>query len=165
MEGTSSMDFYIELVIRLLLAAALGGIIGYEREYTGRPAGFRTHILVCVASALVMLTSEFLSLHYGGASAPDPARLGASVLSGVGFLGAGTIIRDGANVRGLTTAASLWAVSCIGIAAGIGFYAGALIGSAVIFFTLVLLKRIELNVAAKNKRREERLGKATEEKE
>ncbi len=145
------MESYFKLAIRLLLAAVLGGIIGYERERARTPAGFRTHIIVCVASALMMLTSEFLSQAYGGDSGPDPSRLGAAVISGIGFLGAGTILRSGANVRGLTTAASLWAVACVGLAVGIGFYAGAIAGSLIIFLTLVLLKRIERNFSARYK--------------
>lgn len=145
------MELYFKLAVRLLLAAVLGGIIGYERERARTPAGFRTHIIVCVASALIMLTSEFLSQAYGGDSGSDPSRLGAAVISGIGFLGAGTILRSGANVRGLTTAASLWAVACVGLAVGIGFYAGAIAVSLVIFLTLVLLKRIGRNFSARYK--------------
>ncbi|NTV90388.1 MAG: MgtC/SapB family protein [Clostridiales bacterium] len=137
------MGFDAEMIIRLLLACLLGGVIGYEREHTHRPAGFRTHILVCVGSALVMVTSEFIFKKYSGSSNVDPARLGAQVISGIGSLGAGTIIRDGFNVKGLTTAASLWAVSCVGIAAGIGFYDGAVIAAVIIFITLIALKRTE----------------------
>lgn len=144
------MEIYLEIIIKLLLAAILGGIIGYEREHTHRPAGFRTHILVCVGSALVMVTSEFIFERYKLSANIDPARLGAQVISGIGFLGAGTIIRDGINVKGLTTAASLWAVSCVGIAAGIGFYGGAVIATVVIFFTLIGLKKMELRFPKKN---------------
>ena len=138
------MSLYLEILVRLLLAGILGGIVGYEREHTHRPAGFRTHILVCVGSALVMITSEFIFEKYKFASNVDPARLGAQVISGIGFLGAGTIIRDGFNVKGLTTAASLWAVSCVGIATGIGFYAGAIMATVLIFITLIVLKKMEL---------------------
>lgn len=138
------MSLYLEIVVRLLLAGILGGIVGYEREHTHRPAGFRTHILVCVGSALVMITSEFIFEKYHLLTNADPARLGAQVISGIGFLGAGTIIRDGFNVKGLTTAASLWAVSCVGIAAGIGFYLGAIVATVLIFITLIVLKRLEL---------------------
>jgi Uncharacterized membrane protein len=141
---------YLEILIKLLLAAILGGIVGYERENTHRPAGFRTHILVCVGSALVMVTSEFIFEKYKLAANIDPARLGAQVISGIGFLGAGTIIRDGFNVKGLTTAASLWAVSCVGIAAGIGFYDGAVIATVIIFLTLIFLKKMELRFPKKS---------------
>ena len=117
-------------------------LIGIERENkTCRPAGFRTHILVCVGSALVMITSEFLFERYSGLTTMDPARLGAQVISGIGFLGAGTIIRYNANVVGLTTAASLWAVACVGIAAGVGFYSGAVGGSIAIFLALIALRK------------------------
>jgi putative Mg2+ transporter-C (MgtC) family protein len=146
------MDFYyVEILLRLLLACILGGIIGSEREHTNRPAGFRTHILVCVGAALVMVTSEFILDRYSPSVNLDPARLGAQVISGIGFLGAGTIIRDGFNVKGLTTAASLWAVSCVGIAAGIGFYYGAVIATVLIFITLIALKKTENRFLRKNK--------------
>lgn len=137
------LEILIKILIRLLLAGILGGIVGYEREHTHRPAGFRTHILVCVSSALVMITSEFIFNMYKTSANIDPTRLGAQVISGIGFLGAGTIIRDGFNVKGLTTAASLWAVSCVGIATGIGFYGGAIIATVLIFVTLIVLKKIE----------------------
>jgi putative Mg2+ transporter-C (MgtC) family protein len=144
------MSFYLEIFLKLLLAVILGGIIGFEREYTHRPAGFRTHILVCLGSALVMVTSEFIFNKYHLSANMDPTRLGAQVISGIGFLGAGTIIRDGVNVRGLTTAASLWAVSCVGIAAGIGFYEGAIIATVLIFLTLIALKSTERLLIRKN---------------
>jgi len=147
------MAYTAEIMFRLLLAGLLGGIIGYEREHTNRPAGFRTHILVCVGSALVMVTSEYIFNKYSALTNIDPARLGAQVISGIGFLGAGTIIRDGFNVRGLTTAASLWAVSSVGIATGIGFYTGAVAATALIFLTLITLKRAEKHFAKKNRYR------------
>ncbi len=147
------MQFMVETLLRLVLAGVLGGVIGYEREHTNRPAGFRTHILVCVGAALVMVTSEFIFDIYGGKVNLDPARLGAQVISGIGFLGAGTIIRDGFNVRGLTTAASLWAVSCVGIAVGIGFYGGAVIATILIFLTLIILKKAENRFSSRNRYR------------
>lgn len=143
------IEYYGEIILRLVVACVLGGIIGIERESSNRPAGFRTHILVCIGSALVMITSEFLFENYGVKTNMDPARLGAQVISGIGFLGAGTIIRDGINVRGLTTAASLWAVACVGLAAGIGFYGGAIAAAALIFITLILLKKLEYRVSTK----------------
>lgn len=144
-------SFYLIVLIRLLIAGILGGIIGFERESASRPAGFRTHILVCVGSALVMITSQFIFERYRTLTNIDPARLGAQVISGIGFLGAGTIIREGASVKGLTTAASLWAVSCVGIAVGIGFYEGAIFAAAIIYITLIVLKRIEKHFAKKNR--------------
>lgn len=145
--GWSHCSFYVEMIIRLAAACVLGGVIGYEREHVHRPAGFRTHILVCVGSALVMVTSEFIYYTYSSQVNLDPARLGAQVISGIGFLGAGTIIKEGVSVKGLTTAASLWAVSCIGIAVGIGFYSGAVIATAVIYFTLIILKKLQSKMA------------------
>lgn len=141
---------FLPIITRLLLASILGGVIGYERESTHRPAGFRTHILVCIGAALVMVTSEFMFNRYRGLTNIDPARLGAQVISGIGFLGAGTIIRQGFNVKGLTTAASLWAVSCVGLAAGVGFYEGAIVTTILVYITLILLKKMEDHFARKN---------------
>lgn len=140
---SSQIEFYFSIIIRLLEACLLGGIIGFEREHLHRPAGFRTHILVCVGSALVMITSEFIYNKFSMNVNVDPARLGAQVISGIGFLGAGTIIKEGINVKGLTTAASLWAVSCVGIAVGIGFYSGAFIATVIIFLTLVVIGKVQ----------------------
>lgn len=131
------------VLIRLVLATLLGGVIGMERERKSRPAGFRTHILVCLGSTLVMMISEMLFLQYEGRATVDPTRLGAQVISGIGFLGAGTIIRQGASVKGLTTAATLWATSCIGLSIGAGFYSGAVIGGVIIFVVLFVLGYIE----------------------
>ncbi|EMS72107.1 MgtC/SapB family protein [Ruminiclostridium cellobioparum] len=139
----SQSDFYISMILRLAAACVLGGIIGFEREHVHRPAGLRTHILVCVGSALVMVTSEFIYYRYSSHVNVDPARLGAQVISGIGFLGAGTIIKEGISVKGLTTAASLWAVSCVGIAVGIGFYSGAIIATVIIFLILVVIKKTQ----------------------
>ncbi|HOJ10517.1 MAG TPA: MgtC/SapB family protein, partial [Clostridiales bacterium] len=137
------MPYFLEILARLVLALLLGGAIGYEREHENRPAGFRTHILVCIGSALVMTTSEYIFKLFSPIVNLDPARLGAQVISGIGFLGAGTIVREGFNVKGLTTAASLWAVSCVGLAAGIGFYEGAITATVLIYITLIMLKKIE----------------------
>ena len=131
-----------EILLKLLLAMVFGGIIGLEREIGNRPAGFRTHTLVCMGSVVVMMTSEFLITNYTS-NPPDPARLGAQVISGIGFLGAGTILKDGSRVRGLTTAASLWVVACIGLAIGVGFYWGALAATLFSYITLVVLKKFE----------------------
>jgi len=131
----------LSIIVRLVLAVVLGGLVGQERENKNRPAGFRTHILVCTGSALVMITSEFLFNKYIEFTNMDPARLGAQVISGIGFLGAGTIIRQGSSVKGLTTAASLWAVACVGLAAGAGFYEGAIAGAIIIYLTFLLMGR------------------------
>ncbi len=137
--NVSEFRFIIDSFVKLGLAALLSGIIGFEREHSHRPAGFRTHILVSVGSALVMLTSVYISQKYN--SGTDITRMSAQVISGIGFLGAGTILREGFSVKGLTTAASLWAVSCIGIAVGAGFISGALVATLVIYLTLNSLKR------------------------
>ena len=139
-----------QIAFRLILSVALSGIIGVEREIIKRPAGLRTHILVCVGSTLVMLTSIHIFYTFKPLTTLQPDRLGAQVISGLGFLGAGTIIRQGDTVRGLTTAASLWAVACIGIAIGAGFYIGAVIAVLLVFITLSSFAIIEKGI--KNKR-------------
>lgn len=136
-----SMDISIAGILgRLILAVALGGLVGVEREIHGRAAGFRTHILVCTGAALVMLVSIY---GFPTWSNSDPGRLAAQVVSGIGFLGAGTILREGASVRGLTTAASLWVVAGIGLAVGSGFYVGAAAGTFLAVTTLQVLNRLE----------------------
>ncbi len=114
-----------------------------ERESARRAAGFRTHILVCCGSALVMLLSLFMYESYRSYTNIDPTRLGAQVISGIGFLGAGTIIKDGSSIKGLTTAASLWAVACIGLALGAGFIMGGLITTAIVLISLRVFSRVE----------------------
>ena len=134
----------MDILMRLLCAMVVGMVIGMEREYTHRPAGLRTHILVSLGACAVMITGQLIFAQYKpfGANA-DPARLAAQVISGVGFLGAGTIMREGVNVKGLTTAASLWAVACLGIAAGGGYYIVALAGTVLMFITLTLLEVLQ----------------------
>ncbi len=128
--------------LRLALAVLLGGAIGLERGFNSHPAGFRTHILVCVGSTLVMLTDQYLYVTL--ASNADPARLGAQVITGVGFLGAGTIFATGKHkIKGLTTAAGLWASACLGLALGIGFYSGAIITALLIIISLAYLPKVE----------------------
>ena len=105
-----------EMALRLLMSGVLGGLIGYEREYQHKSAGLRTHILVCVGSCLIMILSIKLYTAVQGLTNADPARLAAQVVSGIGFLGAGSILKEGPNVRGLTTAASMWVVSGVGLA-------------------------------------------------
>lgn len=135
------MTSNFELLLRLLLSAVVGGSIGYEREVSNRPAGLRTHILVSVGSTLVMLVSIF-AFDDG-----DPARLASQVVSGIGFLGAGTIIRTGNDVRGLTTAASLWVCAGIGLAIGAGYYLGGIITALIVLVTLILLGNLEGKVS------------------
>lgn len=139
------------IFLRLFIAALLGGVVGIERENQKRAAGLRTHILVSLGSALVMVTSEYIFKLYEGRTNLDPARLGAQVISGIGFLGAGTIIKQGASVKGLTTAASLWAVACIGLAAGAGFYEAAIITAALVYLALAFLRKFEKTLINKTK--------------
>ena len=134
--------FILDAAWKLGLAVLLSGIIGFEREHSHRPAGFRTYILVAVGSALIMLTSVYIAEKYKGQMNVDITRMSGQVVSGIGFLGAGTILREGFSVKGLTTAASLWAVSCIGIAIGAGFIAGAVVATLVIYITLNSLKKV-----------------------
>ena len=136
----------VSIIIKLTLAMICGGILGMERGKKNRPAGFRTYMLVCVGATLVMLTNQYLCEVYGTG---DPARLGAQVISGIGFLGAGTIIVTGRNrVKGLTTAAGLWADACLGLAIGVGFYSAAIIGGLMILLVLSVLHRLDDRLVA-----------------
>ena len=132
----------VSVTVRMVLAVLCGGVIGIEREYKRRPAGFRTHILICLGAAMTTLTSQFLylELHYY----TDMARLGAQVVAGVGFIGAGTIIvTQRQRVKGLTTAAGLWASAIIGLAIGGGFYEGALFATFLIILAELLFSKLE----------------------
>ena len=127
------MSIELEMVLRLLLATALGAIIGYQRERAGKPAGLRTHILICVGAAIFTVTSIY------GFGAADTARVAAGVVAGIGFLGAGAIIRGGEGiVAGLTTAATIWAVAGIGLAAGAGLYLVSAVTAAITLIVLLL---------------------------
>ncbi|ACL69536.1 MgtC/SapB family protein [Halothermothrix orenii] len=141
----------LDITYRLLTALLLGGLVGWERERHERPAGFRTHILVTVGSALLMVISLSMVELYPDTDA-DPARIAAQVVSGIGFLGAGTIIREGFSVKGLTTAASLWTVAAIGLAAGAGYYKISTITTLIVFITLFFLSKLELGVSSVNTR-------------
>ena len=133
-----------QIALRLACAMVVGIFIGLEREYTHRPAGLRTHILVALGACVVSMTGEILFTQYAALGAtPDPARLSAQVITGVGFLGAGTIMKEGVNVKGLTTAASVWAVACLGIASGFGYYALAIVGMVFIFITLTAMEWLQ----------------------
>ena len=131
------------VVFRLLLATVLAGAIGYERERHGRAAGFRTHILVGVGSCLVVMTGLYLMEVYEGRVSFDPTRMASQVVSGIGFLGAGTILQFRASVRGLTTAASLWAVAGIGLAVGAGFIVGAAATGLIVLVALFAMAGLE----------------------
>ncbi len=129
------------MIIRLIMAMLIGGILGIERGRKNRPAGLRTYMLVSVGSALVMMTNQYVFEYF---KVSDPVRLGAQVISGIGFLGAGTIIMTGrAQVKGITTAAGLWTAACSGLAIGIGFYEGALLGGIAIYAIMVFMQRFD----------------------
>lgn len=134
-----------EAVFRLVLAAALGGLVGLEREASGKPAGFRTNLLICVGAALVTELSVSIArdVTLPGGFRSDPGRLAAQIVSGIGFLGAGTIIQARGSVVGLTTAATLWVVAALGMAVGAGAYLQALVGTGLVLAALMVLGRFE----------------------
>lgn len=128
---------YVSMTIRIIAAFVLGGIIGLERGMKNRPAGLRTYMLVCVGACLIMLTNQYIYQVFGTG---DPVRMGAQVVSGIGFLGAGTIVVTKRNqIKGLTTAAGLWAAAAVGLALGIGLYEAALLGAILIFTILTVM--------------------------
>lgn len=138
----------LDITIKLLLAALAGGLVGLEREKHGRPAGLRTNLLVAVGSCVMMIVSEAFYLKYGIYDAEstlrlDPSRVAAQIVTGIGFLGAGVILKEGASVRGLTTAASLWAVAGLGMAFGMGFFSLGAIATALVLASLTLLKKLD----------------------
>lgn len=133
---------FLEMTAKLLLAVALGGLIGLERETSQKPAGFRTNILICVSAAMMMILSDLL-LQGTGAPGGDMTRIAAGVITGIGFIGAGTIIQARGSIVGLTTAATLWAVAGLGLVIGAGHYLAALIYTGVIILTLVIFRQVE----------------------
>jgi putative Mg2+ transporter-C (MgtC) family protein len=138
-----------EIILRLLLGTLLGGIIGFERQTHGRPAGFRTQLLVCVACVLLMIISE--NYYSQGAMAEtyirlDPTRIAAGAMTGIGFLGAGVILKTGLSVQGLTTAACIWIVAAIGLAVGVGQYVAAITGTVITFISLWILRIVETRI-------------------
>lgn len=132
-----------QIILRLTLSVVLSGLIGLERQMHRRNAGLRTHILVCLGSCLIMLTSLYVFDIYSSIVALDPSRIAAGVITGIGFLGAGTIIREREGVKGLTTAASLWVVAGIGLAVGCGFYKAALYTTVLALVALFFLRYVE----------------------
>jgi len=140
-------DVYIQIQLRLVAALAAGAIIGLERSFRGRAAGFRTHALVCVASSLLMLVTVYEQVWFtspeGIHGVIDPTRMAQGIMTGIGFLGAGVIVKEGLTVRGLTTAASIWITAAIGILTGIGFYFAAGIGVVLTLGTLSVFRWIE----------------------
>ncbi len=137
------MDYYGVVLGRLVISCILGGIIGYERESKSKSAGLRTNVLVCLGSCLIMILSQDLYATVEGKTNADPARLAAQVVSGIGFLGAGAIMKEGLNVTGLTTAACLWVVAGVGLAVGAGNYLGAIATTALVFVILAVLARMD----------------------
>jgi len=138
-----------EIIFKLLLGALLGGIIGFERQSHGRPAGFRTQLLVCVACVLIMIISE--SYYIQSSARPefvriDPTRIAAGAMTGVGFLGAGVILKTGVSIQGLTTAACIWIVSAIGLAIGAGQYVAGITGFVITFISLWFLRLMEIKI-------------------
>ena len=131
----------LAVIVRIVVSFLLGGMLGMERGLKQRPAGLRTYMLVCVGACMIMLTNEYIVQVYGSG---DPARMAAQVVSGIGFLGAGTIIvTRHSQIKGLTTAAGLWAAAAVGLATGIGFYEAAIVGAVVIFMTLSVLSNLD----------------------
>jgi putative Mg2+ transporter-C (MgtC) family protein len=141
---------YLDMLEHLLVALCAGGMIGFERSYHGRPAGFRTHTLVCLASSALMLVTLYQAHWYpesfAGRVALDPTRMAQGIMTGIGFLGAGVIFKEGLTVRGLTTAASIWITAAIGILAGIGFYFPLAVTTVLTLLTLSLFRWIESKV-------------------
>lgn len=132
---------YLAVILRIFVSVLVGGLIGLERGLKNRPAGLRTYMVVCLGACLVMLTNQYVCqvFEYG-----DPVRMGAQVVSGIGFLGAGTIMVTRRNqIKGLTTAAGLWTAAGVGLAVGVGFYEAALIGGFAVFFVMTLLQRMD----------------------
>ncbi len=143
---------HLEIGFRLVAALVIGGLIGIERSFHGRPAGFRTHALVCMSTALLVLVSVYETRWFPGLAqgrvALDPTRMAQGIMTGIGFLGAGTIMKEGLSVRGLTTAASIWTTAAIGILVGIGFLFPALLATALTLGTLSLFRWIENRMPA-----------------
>lgn len=141
------MSLDVELIVRILVGTALGSIIGYERDIHGRPAGLRTHAIVALASATFMVVSThlvfFQGYHEGDFAEVDGSRIAASVVSGIGFLAGGAILRSGLNIQGLTTAAGLWLVAAIGLCAGAGMYVESVAATSIGVVTLTILRRFE----------------------
>jgi putative Mg2+ transporter-C (MgtC) family protein len=144
---TSSTE-NIEMLLRLLAAVASGAAIGYERSFHGRPAGLRTHVLVCLASAVLMLVTVYEDhwVRVAGEARLDPTRMAQGIMTGIGFLGAGVIVKEGLNVRGLTTAASIWITAAIGVLAGVGLYTPMLFAVILALLVLSVFRWIELRV-------------------
>lgn len=149
MEFTVREVSYAAVALRVVIAILLGGLLGFERGMKNRAAGMRTYMTVCLGACLIMLTNQYIFQVYGTG---DPVRMGAQVVSGIGFLGAGTIVvTRRSQIKGLTTAAGLWAAAGIGLALGIGFYEAAVLGALAIFFVMTVLQGLDNRVHRKTK--------------
>jgi putative Mg2+ transporter-C (MgtC) family protein len=139
---------YLQMMLRLLAAVGAGACIGYERSFHGRPAGLRTHVLVCMASAVLMLVTVYEDhwVRIAGEARLDPTRMAQGIMTGIGFLGAGVIVKEGLNVRGLTTAASIWITAAIGVLAGVGLYVPMLFSVVLTLMVLSVFRWIEMRV-------------------
>lgn len=140
---------YLAVILRIVVAVIIGGLIGLERGLKNRPAGLRTYMVVCLGACLVMLTNQYVCQVYGTG---DPVRMGAQVVSGIGFLGAGTIMVTRRNqIKGLTTAAGLWTAAGVGLAVGVGFYEAAIAGGLAVFVVMTLLQKMDNSMHRKTK--------------
>jgi putative Mg2+ transporter-C (MgtC) family protein len=152
MTALSSTDVNVQIALRLTAALVIGGLIGLERSYHGRPAGFRTHALVCLSTSLLMLVTVYEMVWLPAAlqsrTTLDPTRMAQGIMTGIGFLGAGAIMKEGLSVRGLTTAASIWITAAIGILIGIGFFFPAGLATVLTFGTLSVFRWIESRIPA-----------------
>ena len=143
---------YLAVALRVVAAVIIGGILGLERGMKNRPAGLRTYMLVCVGACVIMLTNQYIYQVFGSG---DPVRMGAQVVSGIGFLGAGTIIVTRRNqIKGLTTAAGLWSAAGVGLALGVGFYEAAIAGTVAVFAVITLLQKMDNKLHRKSKQLE-----------
>ena len=143
---------YLAVALRITAAVLIGGLLGLERELKNRAAGLRTYMLVCTGACLIMLTNQYIYQYFG---AGDPVRMGAQVISGIGFLGAGTIIvTRRSQIKGLTTAAGLWAAAGVGLALGIGFYEAAILGGLAVFTVMTLLQSMDNKMHRRSKHME-----------
>lgn len=143
---------YLAVAVRIFAAVLIGGILGMERGMKNRPAGLRTYMLVCVGACVIMLTNQYI---YQAVGTGDPVRMGAQVVSGIGFLGAGTIIVTRRNqIKGLTTAAGLWSAAGVGLALGVGFYEAAIAGTFAVFIVMTLLQKLDNKLHRRSKRLE-----------
>lgn len=143
---------YLAVVLRIFAAVIVGGVLGLERGMKNRPAGLRTYMLVCVGACVIMLTNQYIYQVFGSG---DPVRMGAQVVSGIGFLGAGTIIVTRRNqIKGLTTAAGLWSAAGVGLALGVGFYEAAIAGAVAVFAVITLLQKMDNKLHRRSRRLE-----------